>query len=176
MLGRLAIISLFSLTTLFSGLVTTSVSEAAIPKQPSEWLMKSLKKDGFLTGGRAGTGFSLLDLELIPRTKSELLKVRLGDRNGLAMNMTPGYHHIQYSKKGLWVQIDFSQMARSLVESRVVKDKFKNSKFVRQADLTLDPEDGSYNLRLLLKRPVHIRTAVSQAKPNGEIYIEIMPE
>ncbi len=153
-----------------------SASHAAIPQKPSDWLIKDLKGDGFLTGGRAGSGFSLLALDLIPRTKSELIKVQLGDRNGMAMKTPPGYHHVQYSKKGMWVQIDFSQMARSLVESKMVKEKFKASKFVRQADLTLDPEDGSYNLRLLLKRPVHVRTAIAKGKPNGELYIEILPE
>ncbi len=170
------IFSLAVVTIFISTLLSHPQATAAIQQKRTEWLIKSLKADGYVTGGVAGSGFSLLGVDVVPRKKSEMIKITLGDRNGLGIKTSPPYHHIQYSKNGLWVQIDFSQMARSLIEENAIRNRFKKSKFVRNIDLTQDPGDGTYNLRLQLKRPLTLRTAVSLKKPKGELYIELLPQ
>lgn len=112
-----------------------------------------------IVGGEAGSGFSLLNIkkELSASGSVERLVIDVGDLNGKPNFGLPSYYHAQLMKDPARLVLDFSQMPISLLSEKQLIEKLKDSKFVRRAQMTLDPEDQTLSMILDLKPSTRIR-------------------
>src|SRR5437868_13823594 len=83
---------------------------AAIPaKMKAPVPGKILIKEGSVTGGIAGSGFSLLDLRRTADNKKHLERVviDIGDMQGQTLKGLPGYFHAELKKNPSKLVLDF---------------------------------------------------------------------
>jgi hypothetical protein len=128
-------------------------------------------------GGKAGAGFSLLDLQKIQSKngKVERLIFAVGTKDGKFLKGLPGYFNAQNQIRPNRVVIDFSQMMESKVNENFMKKILKDSKMVKDVKITSDPQDKTLTMTLDLNTRVKLKTLqVSGKKQTAKIVIDII--
>lgn len=130
----------------------SSVSLAAIPK-PSPWV----DQVGGLRGGRAGSGFSLLEVkrQTFAQVGAERIIVAQGNATAGRHVGAPGYFTVDIKKDR--VTIDFAQTLNTRFQTRELQRAFANSKFVKSARMYFEPQSQTTSFVLQLKEPVQFR-------------------
>jgi hypothetical protein len=138
-----------------------SFAHAAVPQATKNALRNSaiLRGSGAIHGGLAGTGFSLMGVKsnVAKSQKLERLTVALGDANFRPYHGSPGYFHIENSVGSKRVIINFSQMLNSKIDSKAFAQSFKQSPFVKKAEMVFEPQTQTTSLVLELKKPASLR-------------------
>lgn len=143
------------------------LSQAALPSRQT--LQKSIIADqGAVSGGIAGTGFSMLKMQMVSMPKAHLERFifDIGDLKGKKIKGLPGYYHVQLVKNPPQMIIDFSQMPVSRVFENDLTQTVKKSVLVSSGKLVSDPIDKSLTMVLNLKKPGKMK--VMQVKGEKE--------
>lgn len=124
-----------------------STYKQALPKKINAYL-----NEGVVTGGRAGKGYSLLNVrrDLSPKLGMERVILDLGDLEGKPLMGKASYFQASIEKNPPRIVIDLAQLSRSAVSEAKLKQIFKKSPYVKNVELTSDPEDRSASLVLSL--------------------------
>ncbi len=135
----------------------------AQPAFPASIYKRALdtKKDlyvsqGVVIGGKAGSGFTLLNVRRENSTKLAIERVILdiGDKEGQPLLNQLGYFHVSVEKNPPRVVIDLSQVRRSKVTEMEISRLFSKSPFIRDVELSMQAEDSSAKLVLNTRKPV----------------------
>lgn len=117
-----------------------------------------LRSNAVANGGQAQDEFSLLGVETHELAGGhERLILNYGDRFGKPLKGEPGFFQVALDRDGRRIVIDLSQVARTGVDPTQLRAALIRSKFVASSEMTMDPQDQSTNLTLLLKSPVELR-------------------
>lgn len=149
---------------------------AAVPAQsPSAKPQKILSKGGVLTGGLAGTGFSLVDVEFKQLQDKERLILGIGDLNGSPVRGLPTYFHAELQENPRRLVVDLSQTPNSLIDEKKIMEKLKKSKAVSGSSLILDPTDQTLSLILDFKKDIKAQVfQVSGKTGTSKIVIDLL--
>jgi hypothetical protein len=129
-------------------------AHAAIPPV----FKNALTKPGAVTGGEAGAGFSILNLEMIPqKNRSERIVIDIGNYEGKPNMGKSGYFHVE-KKSNRLISIDFAQMGLTKVTQEKVNAALKKSRLIDQGLMTYDSLDQNMNLSLTAKKDIKIKT------------------
>jgi len=135
--------------------------------------------DGVVTGGRAGGGFSLLNVRRSYSKKAQLERVILetGDRLSRPAGLNMGYFQASLDAKEKRIVVNLAQLNMSLVNEAQIKRIFARSPDVASVEFTVDPEDRSGTMVLNLKHPVKMEVfEVLKQKNPGRVVIDLKPE
>lgn len=126
--------------------------------QTLETKRNAYRNDGVFTGGRAGTGTSLLAVRRAYSKSAavERVIVDLGDKDAKPAGAAMGFFQASLDGVANRVTLDVSQLRLSKVTETQLQRVFKNSAYVKHVALTLDPEDHAATMVLDLKRPVRL--------------------
>ena len=117
-----------------------------------------LSKPGAVTGGQAGVGFSILNLDLVPqKNKVERIIVDIGDRQGKPHLGKPGYFHVEM-KSNQMISIDFAQTGLTRVDQEKLNAALKKSRLVSKGLITFDSQDYNMNVTLTPRKPIKVKT------------------
>lgn len=141
-----------------------------VQKKALDKKIDSYLSEGVVVGGRAGQGFSLLNVrrDLSVAKKMERIILDIGDLEGRPIRGQAAYFHASIEKNPPRVVIDLAQLNRAGVNEQKLKQIFLKSPYVKKVELTSDPEDRSANMTILLKQkmgveifemPAHNRTS-----------------
>lgn len=113
---------------------------------------------GVVVGGRAGSGFSLLNVrrDLSPKIGMERVILDLGDLEGRPLRGRTSYFQASIEKNPPRVVIDLAQLSRSAVTEAKLKKLFAKSPNIKKVELTSDPEDRSASLVLALNSVMNV--------------------
>jgi hypothetical protein len=135
--------------------------------------------DGVVIGGKAGRGFSLIgvDRKLGKVTQMERILFDIGDELGAPVSDSPGYFHIEISKKNKQIIVDLAQAQRSLVSEEDLRKKLSGSPYVQLARVIYDPEDKATSFILKMKQDLKVEVFSPQNKSEpGRIILDLKPE
>ncbi|MFN8945300.1 MAG: hypothetical protein ACK5WZ_11845, partial [Pseudobdellovibrionaceae bacterium] len=117
----------------------------------------ALSRPGSVTGGQAGTGFSILNLELVPqKNKVERIIVDVGNFEGKPHKGKPGYFHVEMKANRL-VSIDFAQMGMTKVTQEKLNLALKKSRLVSKGRITYDSQDQNMNVSLTPRKAFKVK-------------------
>lgn len=138
------------------GIFSIGAQGASVYKKALDKKLNAYLDEGVIVGGRAGTGYSLLNArrDLSDKMGVERLILELGDIEGHPLRSQAGFFHASVEKNPPRVVIDLSQLSRSAVSEARLREIFKKSPNVKNVELTSDPEDRSATLVLHLKNSV----------------------
>ena len=118
-------------------------------------------RSGVLTGGFAAEEFSLLKVEAQQQGARERIVISYGDRFGKPHRGEPGYFHVALDRNSSRVVIDLAQVTRTAIDLNSLRRQLAASKFVASSEMTMDPQDSSTNITLVLKQPAEIDVETS---------------
>jgi hypothetical protein len=121
--------------------------------QQSAWLDR-----GILVGGESASGFSLLDLILVPGEKREKWHLTLGDVRGQKWKGPPGYFHMHLDPTGRRLRLSLtqvSQIKRGDIMSRIAIA----SHLLKDLRVLSNPADSVAHLEFNFKYPVRAKAA-----------------
>ncbi|HMN69330.1 MAG TPA: hypothetical protein PKC28_12385 [Bdellovibrionales bacterium] len=133
-------------------------------------------RDGVFTGGVAGKGSSLLGVRRQYSAKRQIERVVLDIGDHEAKAGKQGYFQVALDSSANRLVVDFAQLKSSRISEPQLRQMFKQSPFVKDVALTMDPEDQAGTLVLDLKRPV--RLEVFQMRGKGKaprVVLDMMP-
>lgn len=145
----------------------------SMPKKVNSYL-----SEGVVIGGIAGTGFTLREVrrKFGAKSKMERVVLDLGDENGEPIKGSPAYYHVEVDQKKSRVIMDLSQVQRSKMTEKQLRNVFMGSPYLALDSITYDPEDGATNLTLRMKRPIKVEIfSPNDAKKNGRIILDVSP-
>lgn len=151
-------------------------SYAAIPVQKAK-VQKPLVSAGNKSGGIAGTGFTLMDLnsKINPKAKVERLMIDVGDLEGKPQKGLPGYFNVELKENAKKVVIDFAQMPLTKIDTKKIKAKLKSSLYVKDVKMLMDPSDNTLSLILDLKKPAKLKVfQVPGKKTTAKVVVDLM--
>lgn len=157
---------------IFVGLILSfSLSQAAVRKSPI------LLGEGSLKGGKAGMGFSLLNVEsqVAKSKKLERLKISVGN-TALQKKQGPvGFFNIQNDPKNKRVIIDFSQTLNTQFEQATLKKILSQSPFIKSSEIFFEPQSQTMSLILNTNKPVALRarTLNGNSKKTAQLILDI---
>ena len=114
----------------------------------------ALRAGALANGGTALDEFSLLSVESQSAGAGERIVLNYGDRFGKVWKGQPGFFQVAHDAKR--IVIDLSQVTRTGVDPAQVRRALSRSKFVASTDMTMDPQDHTTNLTLVLRSPVSL--------------------
>jgi hypothetical protein len=168
---------MFSLV--LSAVLSSSVSMAATPFKVSLDAKKnSYMREGVFTGGRAGSGTSLLAVRRSFSAKLKLERVILdmGDKEARPAGRDLGFFQASMDSANNRIVLDLSQLRLSKVSEVQVQRLFKKDPFVSSVSLTLDPEDKAGTLVLNLRRPMKLEVfQLLKPKSPARIVMDLTP-
>jgi hypothetical protein len=136
------------------------------------------EKENFKTvqrqiGGQAGSGFSIINVQKVQSKngKVERLIFEIGTKDGFILKGKPGYFNVQNQVKSNQIVVDFSQMFQSKVNEDFLRGIIKDSKVIKSAKLTQDPQDKTLSMVLKLKAPVKMRTLQVEGKKKTALVV-----
>jgi hypothetical protein len=150
---------------IIAGLVVLSgMAAAAVPSQQALFVQTlSAKKnryvtDGVFTGGKAGTGATVLGVRRTFSAKAQIERVivDLGNKDGKADQSQTGYFQVSMDAGNNRVVLDLTQLKMAKVTEQQLKSVFKKSAYVSATEFTLDPEDKTGSMVFRLKRPMKL--------------------
>lgn len=142
----------FFILGLMALVFTIPNADAAVPtKNPIS--PQIIQGTGVITGGAAGSTFSLLDIRKSQdlKMKAERLVIDVGDSSGKVVKGPPGYFHAQLLQNPARLVIDFSQMPASKMNVQEIKKRLGLSMYIKESKMSLDPVDQSLNMVFFLK-------------------------
>lgn len=135
-----------------------------------------LKSNGALRGGKAGDGFSLLDLRstVAKNSKTERLVLDIGNAAMQNLKGTVGYYNVEL-RKNKQVLIDLTQTLNSKVTEEQLVRKLSKSPFIKKATMQFDPLTQNTSLVLDLKKSAQVKVlSVKGAKKTARIVVDLM--
>ena len=160
---------------IFIALLMPLILNAALP--PAHKIQKSIIADqGAVSGGIAGTGFSMLKMQLIamPQAKLERFIFDVGDIRGKKIKGLPGFYHVQLVKNPPQMIIDFSQMPVSRVFDSDLTQTIKKSVIVSSGKLVSDPIDKTLTMVLNLRKPGKMKVMqVKGEKDTSKLVVDL---
>ena len=158
------------------------LSSAAMASTPFKNSLSSktnaYMSEGVFTGGKAGSGSSLLGVRrnFSAKLQLERVVVEMGDREAHTGGQTLGFYQASLDSGNHRIVLDLSQLSLSKVSEAQVQRLFKNDPYVSSAQLTLDNEDKAATLVLNLKRPVKLEVfQLLKSKMPGRIVMDMTP-
>lgn len=152
-------------------------SSAAIPsanKAAPQKPAKILARQGAISGGLAGNGFSIRDVALLKLPQKERLIIDMGDINGGVLRGLPAYYHAELQENPPRLILDFAQTPRTLLEERNFRTKLKDSKRISFSQMLLDPTDQTMSLIFNLKKGTKAQVfQVRGEKGTGRVVVEL---
>lgn len=140
------------------GLPVSQALAASTYKQALDKKTSAYLNEGVIVGGRAGKGYSLLNVrrDLSPKLGMERVILDLGDIEGRPLFGKASYFQASVEKNPPRIVIDLAQLSRSAVTEAKLKQMFKKSPYVKGVELTSDPEDRSASLVISLTQPMGV--------------------
>lgn len=140
-------------------------------------------QSGVFIGGQAQDEFSLLSVrnDSASGTLGERVILNFGDRFGAPYKGEPGFFHVVLDRNAQRVVIDLAQMRKTAVDGKKLAQILSKSKNISSSDISMDPFDGSTNITLTMKQPIHIKigtggvTEVKSELDNARLVIDISP-
>ena len=153
--------------SLILGWTQTAGAASAFKKALDQKTNRYIDK-GTVIGGEAGQAFSLIRVrsQLDPKKKVERIVLNLGDKDGKVLKGEPSFYQVNLEPERSRIVISLSQVSRSKVSQAQLSQTFKNSPYVKSAQMISDAESSSTNLILNLKSPV--RAEVFQMSEKGK--------
>jgi hypothetical protein len=152
---------------------------AATPfKRALTMKMNSYLTDGVVVGGVASSGASILGARRIysAKAKIERLILDLGDREAKPSAGRIGFFQASVDSKQNRVELDVAQLHICNVTETQLKNLFKNSPYVADVQLTMDPEDKTGTLVLKLKRPMQLEVfEMMDKKKPSRVVLDLRP-
>lgn len=141
---------------LFSALSGFEAFSASKYKQALDKKIDAYLDEGIVVGGRAGRGYSLLKVRRDLSTKLGMERVILdiGDLEGRPALGKVNYFQATVEKNPPRVVIDLAQLSRSAVDEATLKKTFAKSPYVKNVELSSDPEDHSASMVIFLRQPM----------------------
>lgn len=156
-----------------------SSSEAAVPGGPlvvTPGKISGPLEKGTVVGGKARDELSLLGVRFEPSAgEVERLALVYGDRFGKPLKGEPGYFHVALDRNSQRVVLDLAQMQMTAVGPARLSRILTGSKLVASSEMTMDPLDGSTNITLQTKVPVHLKVVATEGEP-ATLAIELVPQ
>lgn len=137
---------------------------------------------GILMGGESGRIFSLLEIKRSQQTgkkggQAERITIGYGDEMGRKVIGKTGFFHVSLEQNPPRLVIDLSQVQKTAIDEKQLAAVFKNSDYISNTQMTMDPEDLSTNITLFLKNPVKARVHTNKNLRNpGQVVIDIMKQ
>lgn len=144
-----------------------------LPAKPQKLLVGS----GALSGGIAGTGFSLMNLKSTtnPQARLERLMIDVGDIDGHSMKGLPGYFNVELQNSAKRIVIDFSQMPTTLMDVKALSSRLNKSMYVSSVKMLSDPSDNTLSLIMDLKKPVKLKVfQVPGQKTTSKVVLDLI--
>ena len=121
----------------------------------------NVRAGSLANGGHANEEFSLLSVLSTPVTGGERIVLSYGDRFGKVWKGEPGFFQVALDKGGSRVVIDLSQVTKTGIDPVQLRKALAASKLVASSDMTMDPQDQTTNLTLVMKQPVTLALSTS---------------
>lgn len=160
------------------------MAAAAIPNKQTLFVQTLNQKknrymsEGVFTGGRAGTGATVLGVRRTYSAKAQIERVivEMGDKDGKGEADHLGFFQASMDPANNRMVLDLTQIKTALVTEQKLKDLFKTSAFVSNPEFTLDPEDKTGSMVFHLKRPMKMEVFQlhSKGKPS-RVVIDLTP-
>lgn len=158
---------------IFLALPIFAVAAVKSPKFEINNLGKFFEQ-GLAIGGEAGRAFSITGISKKAENNkvlSESILINIGDGFGNKLIGNVGFFQVAVDNNPARIVIDLTQMHLTKVDEQKLAAIFRDSGFIKSTDMTMDPEDFSTNLTLLLKKPVRVK--VTSPEKQGQIQIKI---
>lgn len=138
------------------GLLSGGISaQAAIPvKKMVGPPQKILSGQNAVTGGAAGSGFSLTNVTLAKTPGKERVILDVGDLQGMPHRGFPAYYHAELRENPRRLILDFAQMPNVLVDEKALHAKLRGSTAISNSTILIDPTDQTLSLVLDLRKNV----------------------
>lgn len=150
-------------------------AEAAIPSVTKPAPGKILAEKGAVTGGLAGTGFSLTNITLAKIAGKERIVIDVGDKTGAPLKGYPGYFHAELQEKPNRLVIDFAQTPATMIDEKFIDKQLKASGVVAKSTLLVDPTDQTLSLILDLKKKAKAQIfQVPGQKGTGRVVVDLL--
>ena len=152
-------------------------ARAAVPPMAVAKPQKILVGSGALSGGIAGTGFSLMNLKLTTnrQTRFERLMIDIGDIDGRSLKGLPGYFNVELQNKAKRIVVDFSQMPTTLLDVKALTARLSKSMYVQSVKMLADPSDNTLSLIMDLKKPVQLKVfQVPGQKTTSKVVLDLI--
>lgn len=151
-------------------------SWAALPSK-SKMEQGLLLGAGFITGGKAGSGFSILDIRLSSAKNEvrERLVFEMGDMYMRPLKGSPPYFHVEKKTNPSRIDISFAQTGVSKVDEKTLMQKLKRSALVLDARMIYDPEDKGILVSIDLKPNALVKVMESEGTQGAaKIVIDLL--
>jgi hypothetical protein len=148
---------LFLMSFVFANVSVSGAMPSPLHVKPGSAL--PVRVGSIANGGKALDEFSLLSVALAPVASgplAERLILSYGDRFGKVWKGEPGFFQIALDKGGSRVVIDLSQVTRTGIDPVQLRTALSKSRLVASSDMTMDPQDQTTNLTLMMKKPVSL--------------------
>ena len=160
------------------------VAAAAIPSKQTLFVQTLNQKknrymsEGVFTGGKAGSGASVLGVRRAYSAKAQIERViiEMGDKDGKGDKDNLSYFQASIDPANSRMVLDLTQLKNAQVTEQKLKDVFKKSAYVASTEFTLDPEDKTGSMVFHLKRPMKMEVFQlhSKGKPS-RVVIDLTP-
>lgn len=154
------------------------ISEALPHRKALDRKSGQYLSEGVFIGGRAGRGFSLLDVRRSFDKKAQAERVVLdwGDANGAPLKGNIGFFHVGIDEQNKRVVVDLSQVIRAGLDERQVQARFKSSPLVKESQLIFDPVGSSTQLVLGFNTQVAVEVFyLADDKETSRLVLDMRP-
>ena len=152
-------------------------AQAAVKPTAAAKPQKLLVGSGALSGGIAGTGFSLMNLKstINPQAHLERLMIDVGDIDGHSLKGLPGYFNVELQNNAKRIVVDFSQMPTTLIDAKALTARLRQSMYVQNVKMLADPSDNTLSLIMDLKKPVRLKVfQVPGQKTTSKVVLDLI--
>jgi hypothetical protein len=144
----ISVVCAFGVSLLISDLVNAAVPTATT----------ILSKPGFVRGGTADGGYSLLSIRRTAskKLKTERIVIDIGDITQSPLLGKLGYYNVELKKNNSLV-IDFAQTLNSKFSLKTIKEVIKGSPAIRSAKIHFEPTGQTMSLVFDLKKNTTVK-------------------
>ncbi len=155
------------------------MAQAAVPRISSTFKKQGqYLTEGVFTGGKAGKGFSILDIrrKLSKKTKRDRWVVEIGDVYLKPMTRDVPYFHVAVSEDPARITIDLYQVHRSKLNENAIREILTKSPYVRDVSMIYNSVEGGMNFVVSLVRPANVEVFKMPANTkSSRLVIDIVP-
>lgn len=132
---------------------------------------------GSIKGGKAGTAFSILNVQTKVARSKRAERIRFDMGNG-SMNPLQGsvaFFNVQNDPVNKKIIVDFSQTLNSRFEQSTFNKLFANSPFIQKTELVFEPASQTMSLILTTKKPsaIRVNSVNGTAKKTASLTLDI---
>ena len=170
--------------SLLSLVLAGAVAQAAIPGKQTLFVQtldgkkNRYMSEGVFTGGKAGTGATVLGVRRTFSAKAQIerLIIDMGDKDGKPDKNALSYFQASMDPSTNRLVLDLTQLRTTRITEQKLKDVIRSSAFVRDAEFTLDPEDKTGSMVFHMKRPMKMEVFQLHAKGKpSRVVIDLKP-